>query len=127
MIREKAERTVDAVPALMEEAADPEIEEEDEEDGGIDRESLIGMVIAEPDLAAVEYRMMEEDGCLLTMDDYASYIDKLAEAIPGSTRSEVETSHSVFDYAVERCSDYLAGAVDRYVAEQYKAIITKEI
>lgn len=92
----------------------------------MDLECIIGLFVSELDLAAIGAGMMEQEGKTLTTDDYTSYIDRLAEAYPDRARAAIEAEHTVLDYAIEQYSNYLAGAIDRYVAEQYKAIILKE-
>ena len=126
-----AEKRVDGLQELYqnqeEDDEDTEPDGLEEEGPGMNREKLISIFVAELDLAAIGAGMMEREGIFLTADDYRFYIDKLAEAYPDRTREGLEKEHSKLDFCVERCSNYLAGLIDRYVADCFKEILTKDI
>jgi hypothetical protein len=128
-IRAKAEKKVAEVSQRFENEPDEETDPDDEEEGGsvMNTEALINMFVAELDLAAIGAGMMEKAGRCLTMDDYSAYIDKLAEAYPEKARETIEKEHPALEYAVENYANYLAGLIDRYVADRFKAILTEDI
>ncbi|MBR4906016.1 MAG: hypothetical protein IKZ44_04100 [Clostridia bacterium] len=108
-------------------AAEKKIEGfKEEQTAGMDHDALVNLFVAELDLAAIGQGMMEAEGTYYSTDDYAAYIDRLVEAYPDRTRAGVEAEHTVLDYAIEHYANFLAGAIDRTVAEKYKAILTKE-
>lgn len=113
--------------AYIRKAAEKKVEGFDaEQTEGMDHEALVNLFVAELDLAAIGAGMMEAEGTYYSMDDYTAYIDRLVEAYPDKTRADVEAEHTVLDYAIEHYANFLAGAIDRTVAEKYKAILTKE-
>ena len=98
-----------------------------EQTEGMDHDSLVSIFVSELDLAAIGAEMMERDGILLTTDDYNAYIDKHCEAYPDRSREDISADHTVLDYAIENFANYLAGAIDRYVADCFKELLTKDI
>ncbi|MBO4848872.1 MAG: hypothetical protein J5586_06950 [Clostridia bacterium] len=98
-----------------------------EQTEGMDHDSLVNIFVSELDLAAIGADMMEKDGTCLTVEDYNSYIDKLCEAYPDRRREDIAADHTVLDYAIENFANYLAGAIDRYVADCFKELLTKGI
>lgn len=91
----------------------------------IDPEMMRSIYLSELDLAAVGYELMARDGKKLTTDDYTAYIDKLTEAYPDRTRTQIEADHTTEAYAIEHYADYLAQTIDRYVAEAFKSVLVK--
>ena len=100
-------------------------DEDDGEETGIDPEMMRNIYLSELDLAAVGAELMAQDGKVLTMDDYTTYIDKLTEAYPDRTRQQLERENGVETFALERYADYLAQTIDRYVAEAFKKALAK--
>ena len=118
----KAEKKLAELSKMPGESEDP-----DKESGlGIDLDMLRNMYFNELDLAAIGEKMMEEDGEALTMDDYAGHIGRLMEAYPNKSREELEQENTVLNYAIEKYADYLAHALDVYVAGKFKEHFTKE-
>ena len=114
---EKAKRKMAEIDAMPKDG---------EEDAGITIEMLVQMYTNELDLAAVGQHMMEEDGVCLTEDDYVGQIDKLVEAYPGKTRDEIESEAPRLEFTIVRSAEYLARAIDEYVASEFKEHFTKE-
>ena len=114
---EKAKRKMAEIDAMPKDG---------EEDAGITVEMLVQMFTNELDLAAVGQRMMEDDGVCLTEDDYTYQIDKLVETYPGKTRAEIEGEAPRVEFTIVRSADYLAHAIDEYVASVFKEHFTKE-
>jgi hypothetical protein len=100
-------------------------DEDDGEETGIDPEMMRNIYLSELDLAAVGAELMSQDGKVLTMDDYTSYIDKLVEAYPDRTRAEIEADHGVEAFAISEYADYLAQVIDGYVAGIFKKVLAK--
>ncbi len=88
-----------------------------------DKEMLYQIFMTEIDTAVIGCSMMEQDGALLTRDDYDRYIEKLAEAYPDRSRDELTREYDAESFAIERYSDFLAQKIDAYVAECYKAAL----
>ena len=126
----KAEKKLAELQSLSEqsseEAPDGADESEEEAEGSIDPEMIRNMFVSEVDLAAIGQKMMEQDGVCVTRDDYDAYIGKLCEAYPDKTRSEIEEAHTLLDYTMTECSNYLAHAIDVLIASKFKEFFTKE-
>ena len=120
----KAEKKVAEMAAFAD--AEDEENEEPEQEGVMDHDALVNMLVSELDLAAIGAGMMENAGISLSVEDYTANIDKLCEAYPDRTRDDIEKENTVLDFGVERFANYLAGEIDRYVADCFKAIITKQ-
>ena len=66
------------------------------------------------------------DEMALTVEDYEAYIAKLCEAYPDRSEAQIRAEHDPKAYAIEHYADYLAQALDGYVAACFKEVLTKE-
>lgn len=92
---------------------------------GLDADIFRNIFLNELDLAAVGAHLMARDGKTLTVSDYEAYLGKLAEAYPDRSRAELERENTMETFVISHYADYLATAIDAYVAETFKAALAK--
>ena len=124
----------DAAAKRMKEFQTPTESIDDEENGDETTESteelpadfFETMFLSQLDLAVVGEELMRKEGKSVTVEDYEAYIARLMEAYPNRTEAEIRSEHDLKEFAISEYANDLAGAIDRYVGDCFKAAYAKE-
>jgi len=108
------------------EPMETDVDDEDEPMGEPPAGFLENMFLSQLDLAVVGAELMRREGRSVTFDDYEAFIKRLTEAYPARTEAEIRAEHDPKGFAISEYANDLAGAIDRYVAECFKARFAKE-